>query len=220
MLLRKLTAEFIATYALVFFGTGAIVVNTVSGGAIGHLGICLIFGAIVTVLIYAFGELSGTHINPAVSFAFWLSGRMLAKEMVLYWIAQVLGAIAASYTLLYMFPGLVDYGSTVPMGSPIQTLVLEIIISFLLMLIILHLATGSKEQGLMAGLAIGIMVGLEALVAGPISGASMNPARSIGPALVSGQLAVMWIYVAGPMGGMALAVAVWKFLTAKVNYEV
>lgn len=220
MLLRKFAAEIIATYALVFCGTGAIVINTVNGAnPIGHLGVCLTFGAVVTVLIYAFGELSGTHINPAVSFGFWLSGRMPANEMVVYWAAQIIGAIGASYTLVALFPGLADYGSTVPAGSDMQSFILEVIISFMLMLIILHIATGSKEQGLMAGLAIGTMVGLEALFAGPISGASMNPARSIGPALASGQMGVMWIYIAGPMLGMALSVPVWKFLTSKTNYE-
>lgn len=197
------------TFALVFTGCGAIVVNEVSGGVVGHLGICTIFGLIVMSVVYSFGDVSGAHINPAVTIAFWLSGRFPLKEVGPYIIAQVIGAVAASALTLYLFPADTTYlGSTLVSDTPIQAFVFEMVITFLLMLIIIMVATGSKEVGTLAGIAIGAAVAVLALLAGPITGASMNPARSLGPALVSGHLEHIWVYIAAPILGAALAVPV------------
>lgn len=206
---RKLLAEVLGTFALVFTGCGAIVVNEVSGGAVGHLGICTIFGLIVMAVVYSFGDVSGAHINPAVTIAFWLSGRFPLKEVGPYIIAQVIGAVAASALTLYLFPADTTYlGSTLVSGTVMQSFVFELAITFLLMLIIIMVATGSKEVGTLAGIAIGAAVAVLALLAGPITGASMNPARSLGPALVSGHLEHIWVYIVAPILGAALAVPV------------
>ena len=206
---RKLIAEALGTFALVFTGCGAIVVNDVSGGAIGHLGICTIFGLIVMAIVYSFGDVSGAHINPAVTIAFWLSGRFPAKEVAPYIVAQCIGSIAACGLMLFLFPNEGTYlGSTLVSGTVMQSFVLEAVITFLLMLIIIMVATGSKEVGTLAGIAIGAAVAVLALLAGPITGASMNPARSLGPALVSDHLQDVWVYVVAPILGAALAVPV------------
>mgnify|MGYP000595600425 CR=1 FL=1 len=206
---RKLLAELFGTFALVFTGCGAIVVNEISGGAVGHLGICTIFGLIVMAVVYSFGDVSGAHINPAVTIAFWLSGRFPLKEVGPYVVAQVLGAIAASALTLYLFPADSTYlGSTSISDTVMQGFVFEVVITFLLMLIIIMVATGSKEVGTLAGIAIGAAVAVLALLAGPITGASMNPARSLGPALVSGNLEHIWLYIVAPILGAALAVPV------------
>lgn len=206
---RKLLAELIGTFALVFAGCGAIVVNEVSGGALGHLGICTIFGLIVMAVVYSFGDVSGAHINPAVTIAFWLSGRFPVKEVAPYIVAQVLGAIGASALTLFLFPDDSTYlGTTLVSDTVTQAFVFEGVITFLLMLIIIMVATGSKEVGTLAGIAIGAAVAVLALLAGPITGASMNPARSLGPALVSGHLEHIWVYIAAPILGAALAVPV------------
>ena len=184
-------------------------VNDVSGGAIGHLGICTIFGLIVMAIVYSFGDVSGAHINPAVTIAFWLSGRFPAKEVAPYIVAQCIGSIAACGLMLFLFPNEGTYlGSTLVSGTVMQSFVLEAVITFLLMLIIIMVATGSKEVGTLAGIAIGAAVAVLALLAGPITGASMNPARSLGPALVSGHLQDVWVYVVAPILGAALAVPV------------
>mgnify|MGYP002628997577 FL=1 len=206
---RKLIAEALGTFALVFTGCGAIVVNDVSGGAIGHLGICTIFGLIVMAVVYSFGDVSGAHINPAVTIAFWLSGRFPGKEVAPYIVTQCIGSIAACGLMLFLFPNEGTYlGSTLVSGTVMQSFVMEAVITFLLMLIIIMVATGSKEVGTLAGIAIGAAVAVLALLAGPITGASMNPARSLGPALVSGHLQDVWVYVVAPILGAALAVPV------------
>lgn len=210
---RKLLSEFLGTFGLVFTGCGAIVVNQVSGGAIGHFGICTIFGLIVMALVYAFGDVSGAHINPAVTIAFWISKRFPLQEVGPYILAQCLGSVAASGLLLFLFPQDVTFlGSTTVSDGLAQAIIMELVITFLLMLIIIMVATGSKEVGTMAGIAIGAAVAVLALVAGPITGASMNPARSIGPALVSGHFQDLWIYVIAPILGAALAVPVSSML--------
>lgn len=210
---RKLLSEFLGTFGLVFTGCGAIVVNQVSGGAIGHFGICAIFGLVVMALVYAFGDVSGTHINPAVTIAFWISKRFPLKEVGPYVLAQCLGSFTASALLLFLFPqDTTHLGSTMVSGGLGQAFLMEVVITFLLMLIIIMVATGSKEVGTLAGIAIGATVALLALFAGPITGASMNPARSLGPALMSGQLAHIWVYVLAPILGAALAVPVSSML--------
>lgn len=206
---RKFLSELLGTFGLVFTGCGAIVVNDITGGAIGHLGICTVFGLVVMAMVYSFGDVSGAHINPAVTIAFWLSGRFPLKEVTPYITAQIIGASIACALLWYLFPGDSTFlGATLVSDTVMQSFVLEVSITFLLMLIIIMVATGSKEVGTLAGIAIGAAVAVLALVGGPISGASMNPARSLGPALVSGNLEHIWLYVIAPIIGAALAVPV------------
>ncbi len=158
-------------------------------------------------MVYSFGNLSGAHINPAVTLAFWVSGRFKASQLAPYIGSQLLGAICASATLLFLFPEATTLGETLPANGATQTFLLEVIMSFFLMLVILYVSTGSLETGTVAGLAIGMTVLLEAALGGPISGASMNPARSIGPALMNRIFMHQWIYVVAPIVGMILAVA-------------
>jgi aquaporin NIP len=210
---RKLLAEILGTFGLVFTGCGAVVVNGATDGAVGHLAICTVFGLVVMAIVYAFGDVSGAHINPAVTIAFWVSGRFPFKEVLPYIGAQVLGSTAACALLWYLFPEDSTYlGATLVSGTIMQSFVLEVVITFLLMLIIIMVATGSKEVGTLAGIAIGAAVAVLALMGGPISGASMNPARSLGPALVSGNLEHIWLYIAAPIMGAVLAVPVSNFI--------
>lgn len=209
---RKYLAELIGTFALVFCGAGAIIINQETGGTVTHVGIAITFGLIVMSMIYALGNISGAHLNPAVSIAFFLSGRFAGKQLLPYVISQVTGALLASLVLAYLFPANEFLGSTMPAGSAGQSFVLEFLLTFFLMLVIIHVATGSKEQGMFAGLAIGSTVLLEAMFAGPICGASMNPARSLAPAIVSGHTEHLWIYLTATTGGAALAIPTWKYL--------
>lgn len=210
--MKEYLAEFIGTFALVFCGTGAIVINEVSGGMVGHLGVAISFGAVVMAVIYSIGDRSGAHINPAVSIAFAISGRFDWKLVPGYIISQVLGGLLASFFLLLLFPDLSDYGMSNPAGPAMQTFYLEIILTFFLMFVILQVSHGSHESGIMAGAAIGAVVLLEALFAGPITGASMNPARSIAPAIVSGEFTHLWIYLSAPTIGAILSVGAWKLI--------
>jgi len=207
---NKYIAELIGTFALVFCGTGSIIINEISGGAVGNTGIAMTFGFIVTAMIYSVGDVSGAHFNPAVSIGFGLAKKMPAKEIIPYIIAQLLGALLASACLNFLFPEASTMGQTLPAGPVMQTFILEIILTYFLMFVIINVATGSKEVGILAGLAIGLTVLLEAAFAGPITGASMNPARSIAPALFAGELQHLWIYILAPIIGSALAVGSWK----------
>jgi len=201
----KCLSEFLGTFFLVFAGTGAIIANDVSQGSITHVGISLTFGLAVTAMIYSIGNISGAHLNPAVSIAFMASGR-LERNLVFPFIAsQCLGAITASGILRLIFPEHGTLGATLPAGSEIQSFSLEVFLSFLLMFVILNVSTGSKEKGLMAGVAVGATIALEALFAGPVSGASMNPARSLAPAIMSGELEHLWIYLSAPVLGALAA---------------
>lgn len=204
--MNRLFAEALGTFCLVFAGTGAIVVNETTGGTITHVGIALTFGLVVMAMIYALGDVSGAHLNPAVSIGFVLARRFPARDLPGYMVAQLVGALAASGLLRVLFPADESLGSTLPAGSLWQSFVLEVVLTFILMLVILSVSSGSKEKGEMAGIAIGAVVGLEAMFAGPICGASMNPARSLAPAVVSGHLGSVWIYLAAPVLGAALAV--------------
>ena len=217
----RLTAEFIGTYILVFAGTGAIVIEMLTG-AMGHVGIALTFGLVVTALIYAFGHISGAHFNPAVSIAFVVMGEFDKKELISYILAQVLGAIFASLTLYLLFiveiKSMADVaylGTTLPRGSVWQSFIFEFILTFILMLIIASSAVHAKAVKSFAGLAIGFTVGLEAMFAGPICGASMNPARSIAPALVSGHLEHLWLYVVATILGAVASVFVYNIIKEK-----
>jgi len=204
--MKRLLAEFLGTFSLVFAGTGAIIIDSASHGAIGHAGVALTFGLIVLAMIYTFGDVSGAHLNPAVTLGFAVAGRFGWREVPGYAVAQVAGAVAASVLLRFLFPSDPTLGATLPAGSSVQSFVLEIVLTAMLMLAILSVSTGSKEKGLTAGIAIGAVIGLEAMFAGPICGASMNPARSLSPALVSGHLEFLWIYIAAPVLGALLAV--------------
>jgi aquaporin Z len=202
---HRLTAEFLGTFALVFAGTGAIVVNDVTG-AVTHVGIALTFGLVVLALIYALGDVSGAHFNPAVTLGFVLARRFPLRDAGPYGMSQILGALAASLCLRILFPENEKLGATIPRGPALQSFVLEFLLTAFLMFVILNSTTGAKEKGLVVGIVVGAVIGLEAMFAGPICGASMNPARSAGPAIVSGNVDSLWIYVAAPMLGAAVAV--------------
>jgi aquaporin NIP len=203
--MKRLAAEFIGTFALVFAGTGAIVINDVSGGVITHVGVALTFGLIVLAMIYTFGDISGAHLNPAVTLGFWVARRMSVREALLYAGSQLVGATVASASLRVLFPESKLLGATLPVGSETQSFVLESILTLLLMLTILNVSTGAKEKGITAGIAVGSVIALEAMFAGPVCGASMNPARSFGPAFISGHCEHLWIYLTAPPLGAGLA---------------
>ena len=194
---------------MVFAGTGAIVINQHSGGVIGHAGIAMVFGLIVLAMIYTFGDISGAHLNPAVTLGFAAAGRFPFKEVPIYITAQLAGAFAASFTLKFLFPENLTLGATLPTGSVSQSFILEVILTTILMLVILSVSTGSKEKGITAGIAIGAVVALEAMFAGPVCGASMNPARSLAPAIVSGHFQHLWLYLVATILGALIAVPLW-----------
>lgn len=204
--MKRLTAEALGTFCLVFAGTAAIIVNQISGGQVTHPGIALVFGLTVMALINTFGDVSGAHFNPAVTVAFAAAGRLPWAQVLPFSAAQLLGAFAASGLLRLLFPTATSLGETLPSGSPAQSFLLEIVLATVLMLVILSVSSGAKERGITAGISIGGVVALEALFAGPISGASMNPARSLAPALISGHLDHLWIYCLAPLLGTLLAV--------------
>jgi aquaporin NIP len=213
--MNKYIAELLGTFALVFCGTGAIVIDQQTNGAVSHVGVAITFGFIVMAMIYTLGNISGAHLNPAVTIAFTLAKRFHLKQVLPYIIAQLTGAILASIVLKYLFPTNETLGATLPAGTEMQSFILEFILTFFLMFVIINVATGSKEQGMFAGLAIGSTVLLEAMFAGPRCGASMNPARSIAPALISGHPEHLWFYIVATITGAALAIPVWKFLNHK-----
>lgn len=212
MVFRQLLAEAFGTFCLVFAGTGGIVINAVTDGSIGHLGVALTFGLIVLAMIDSLGDISGCHINPAVTFGFWAARRFPGRLVGPFVVAQCGGAGLASGTLRLLFPESPTFGQTIPSGSAAQSFLLEVILSFILMVVILSVARGGKEKGLLAGLTIGAVITLEATFAGPISGASMNPARSLGPAVAAGQFESLWIYLAAPVVGAAAAVPLFHAL--------
>jgi MIP family channel proteins len=204
--LKRYFAEALGTFALVFAGTGAIVINDLAGGAISHVGIALTFGLVVMAMIYSLGDVSGAHLNPAVTIGFLAARRLDAGTVAPYIVAQLIGAFAASGLLRVLFLNHPTLGATLPAGPWWQSFILEVVLTFLLMFVILSVSTGAKEKGITAGIAIGATVALEALFAGPICGASMNPARSIAPAIVSGNTGQAWIYIVATIIGALLAV--------------
>lgn len=204
--LRKLAAEAFGAFALVFAGTGAIVINDVSHGAITHVGIALTFGLIVLAMIYALGDVSGAHLNPAVTIGFYVARRFEGRLVLPYMVSQTAGALTASALLRMLFWDHANLGATLPKGSDLQSFVLEIALTLILMFVILSVSSGAKKKGLLAGVAIGSVITLEALFAGPISGASMNPARSLAPSLVSMHFEGLWIYLIAPIIGAIISV--------------
>jgi aquaporin NIP len=212
----KYTAEFIGTFALVFCGTGAIVIDQHTGGAVTHTGVAATFGLVILAMIYTFGEVSGAHFNPAVTIAFGISKLFPAREIIPYILSQMSGAFLATLVIKFLFPDNHTLGATEPAGTQMQSFILEFILTFLLMIVILNVSQGSREVGVMAGIAIGATILLEAMFAGPISGASMNPARSIAPAIVSGNISSLWIYIFAPITGAAAASLTWRKLFHRV----
>lgn len=212
--MKKYIVELIGTFALVLCGTGTIVINDVTNGMVSNVGIAISFGLIVASMIYAFENISGAHINPAVSIAFYMTDRFDKKDLLGYIIAQLSGAFLASGTLKLLFAEHKHLGATIPNGEWHQSFILEIILTYLLMIVILYVSQ-YKATKPFTGLAIGSIVLLEAWYAGPITGASMNPARSIAPAIVSGNINELWIYIIAPIMGAIMASLTWKLINKR-----
>jgi aquaporin Z len=206
---RKYLAEVIGTFCLVFAGTASVVVNDNFGGKVTHVGISLTFGLVVMAMIYAIGDTSGAHINPAVTLGFWAARRFPGREVLPYIGSQTVGAFAASTAVWAMFTHS-TLGATHPAGPALQSFLLETVLTAMLMFVVLGVSTGSKEKGVLAGVAVGGVITFEALFGGPVSGASMNPARSLAPAVLSGSMADLWIYIAAPILGAIIGVVCHK----------
>ncbi len=199
--MNKIAAETAGTFILIFCGCGAMIVNAHYGGHLGHVGVCLVFGLTVMAVIYSVGNISGAHINPAVTFGFLCAGRIKINEVPMYFASQILGALAGAALLKSLFPQATDLGMTLPAGSVMQSFILEIVLTFILMFVVLNVFTGHKEKGIMAGAAVGLIV-LEALFGGSVTG----------PAVLSGNLEHIWIYLAAPMIGTFLFHPICKFI--------
>lgn len=211
---REAIAEGIGTFSLVFAGTGAVMVNGISDGSLTHLGVSFVFGAIVAAMIYCLGHISGAHLNPAVTLAFWTSGFFSKRLVIPYILAQIIGAVSASALLLISLGKVANLGATLPLNDNwLQCFVLEFVLTFILMFVILGSGLDRRAPVGFAGLAIGLTVALEAAFMGPITGASMNPARSFGPALIGGVWQHHWVYWLAPIMGAQLAVIVYRHLS-------
>jgi aquaporin NIP len=208
---RALVAEGIGTFALVFAGAGAVVVDARTH-ELGHIGVAITFGLVIMAMIYAVGHISGAHFNPAVSFAFALTRHFPWQRMLGYWLAQLTGALLAAALIRGSVGSDAHLGATLPSGSQGQSFLWELVLTFFLMFVIMAAATDTRAVGEAAAIAIGGTVGLDAMFGGPISGASMNPARSIGPALVSGDLHALWLYVVAPLAGATLGALAYQFI--------
>lgn len=211
---RQWMAEALGTFFLVFAGCGAVAVNEVRGGTVTPVGISLVFGLIVLAMVYTFGEVSGAHLNPAVTIGFWSVGRFPGHSVLGYIGAQVVGALTAAGLLKLLFPDSMTLGATHASGTLWQSCLLEGVLTFLLMYVVLSVSRGAKEKGITAGIVVGAVIALEALFAGPICGASMNPARSLAPAVMSGSVGDLWIYFVGPIAGALFAGVVFGFVEA------
>ncbi len=211
---RRLTAELVGTFALVFAGCSAVMVEAKTG-ALGHVGVAITFGLVIMLMIYPVGHVSGAHLNPAVSLAFALSRHFPWTNLFGYWAAQLAGALAAAAILRGSLGNIAHVGATLPSGSELQSFLWELVLTFFLMFVIMAVATDTRAVGEAAAIAIGGTVGLDAMFGGPISGASMNPARSIGPAFVSGDLHAFWIYVLAPIAGAALGAVAYQFVRSE-----
>jgi aquaporin NIP len=212
MIMKKYLSEFIGTFILVFAGTGVVIVDQHTGGAVTLTGIAGCWGMIIVATVYAFGDISGNHINPAVTIAMAVDKRFEWKEVPPFLIAQLLGAFSASILLHFLFPDNTSLGATQPGGSVMQSFIMEVIMTFILLLVILRVSTGSKEKGITAGLVIGATVAFLVLFGGPVSGTSLNPTRSLAPAIVSGNMNALWIYLTAPIIGAVAAVFTHRVL--------
>jgi MIP family channel proteins len=210
--LHRLAAEYVGTFGLVFAGTGAVIINAVTDGGVSHVGIGLTFGLVVMAMIYAFGHVSGAHLNPAVTLAFAAGSHFPWPLVPQYWAAQLAGGVTASLVHRALFGDVAHLGATLPSGPATQSFGLEIVLTLILMVVITSVATDNRAVGQAAAIAIGGTIGLEALFAGPISGASMNPARSLAPAIVSWTWHDQWLYVAGPALGAVAGVLIYNWI--------
>lgn len=218
--MRAYLSEGVGTFMLVFVGTGSVIVDGYSDGAVTLLGISVAFGLVVLVAVYALGDVSGAHINPAVTLGLWLAGRISSSIVFPYILCQCLGAVAASLLLRIIFGMEHGLGGTNPAeGAALQAFAMETVTTFFLVFAILCVTVGAKEKGITAGLVIGAVVLFDIIIAGPVSGASMNPARSLGPALVGLDLANLWIYFIAPCLGAGLAVLIARGLRSSVVEE-
>lgn len=218
--MRAYFSEGLGTFILVFIGTGSVIADGYSGGAVSLVGISLAFGLAVFAMVNALGDISGAHINPAVTLGLCLAGRAPRSILVPYIASQCAGAFCASLLLRLMFGMQYGLGGTAPQGSSMQSFTVEVVVTFILMLVILCVTTGAKEKGITAGLVIGGVVAMDILFAGPISGGSMNPARSLGPALVGLNLVGLWIYLIAPCLGAGLAALAARILYAGEQDEI
>ncbi|WP_456440277.1 MIP/aquaporin family protein [Psychroserpens sp.] len=206
--MKKYIAELIGTFTMIFCGCGAMTINEITSGSITHVGVAMTWGLVVMAMIYAFGEISGAHFNPAVTFGFAYAKKFPWKEVPKYFIAQAIGAFLACFVLWFLFPESETLGSTFPADgfAPYKAFIFELLLTFFLMVVIINVSTGSKEIGTMAAIAVGSVILLEAMFAGPMTKASMNPIRSLAPAIVSGNLQHLWLYLTAPFIGAFLAV--------------
>ena len=211
-LFKKMLAECVGTFAMVFAGCGAVMVHGLYPAALPSAAIPVVFGLVVAAMIYALGHISGAHFNPAVTLAFAAVKRFPVKEVPHYWFAQCAGAIAAIALLYFTLPPSGNYGATVPTIALLPTFIWEMVLTFFLMFVIIAVATDSRAEGVMAGAAIGATVMLDAFVGGPLTGASMNPARTLAPALFSGNLQQLWLYIAAPCLGAVLAAFLYEII--------
>lgn len=212
--MKAYIAESIGTFAMIFCGCGAIAINEITGGAITHPGVAITWGLIVMAMIYAFGDISGAHFNPAVTIGFAYAKKFPWKEVPKYFISQFIGGLLACAILWILFPSSETLGSSLPAEgfAPYKAFILELILTFFLMVVIINVSTGSKEIGTMAAIAVGGVILLEAMFAGPMTKASMNPVRSLAPALVSGNLQHLWLYLTAPVIGALLAISTCKLV--------
>jgi aquaporin NIP len=211
MVARALVAEAIGTFALVFAGAGAVMVDAKTH-ALGHVGVAITFGLVIMAMIYAVGHVSGAHFNAAVTFAFALTRHFPWRRALGYWIAQLVGAVTAAALLRGSLGNVAHTGATLPSGSQGQSFLWELVMSAFLMFVILAVATDTRAVGEAAAIAIGGTIGLDAMFGGPISGASMNPMRSLGPALVSGDLHALWLYIVAPVAGASVGGLAYQFV--------
>ena len=209
--LRPLLAEAIGTFALVFAGAGAVMVDAKTH-QLGHVGVAITFGLVIMAMIYAVGHVSGAHLNGAVTFAFALTRHFPWPRVFAYWGAQFVGALAAAAILRASLGNIAHVGATLPSGTQAQSFLWETIMTAFLMFVILAVATDARAVGEAAAIAIGATIGLDAMFGGPISGASMNPMRSLGPALVSGDLHALWIYLTAPILGASIGGLAYQFV--------
>jgi aquaporin NIP len=212
--MKRYISELIGTFSMVFCGCGAMTVNEITGGSITHVGVAMTWGLIVMAMIYAFGEISGAHFNPAVTVAFACAKKFNWKDVPAYISFQIIGAFLAITLLWVLFPESNSFGHTYPADGfePYKAFIFELLLSFFLMLVIINVSTGSKEIGTMAAVAVGAIILLEAMFAGPMTKASMNPARSLAPAIISGNLQHLWLYLTAPFIGAFLAVISCKLV--------
>ena len=214
MLLRAAVAEAIGTFALVFAGAGAVMVDEKTH-ALGHVGVAITFGLVIMAMIYAVGHVSGAHFNAAVTFAFALTRHFPWSKAIVYWGAQFVGAVTAALLLRASLGSIAHVGATLPSGSQAQSFLFEFLMTAFLMFVILAVATDTRAVGEAAAIAIGGTIGLDAMFGGPISGASMNPMRSLGPALVSGDLHALWLYIVAPIVGAAVGGLAYQFVRSE-----